>query len=492
MSSQEMRNWLGQRAYITPTRTALVYEGKEWSYEELDQASRHLANQLSGIGVEHGQHVAFLMGNCPETVILIHAIHYLNAVMVPLNVRLSPYELTYQLDDSDTDWLIVDLQHSKLADELQFDQTFFIDDVKNAKQRDARTEETIHLDSLHSIIYTSGTTGKAKGVMLTYGNHWWSATGSALNLGIHEGDRWLCCVPLFHVSGLSIVMRSVMYGTAIVLHQSFDPFTFNQSIHQDRITIASVVTVMLSNALDRENGAPYPASFRCMLLGGGPAPLPLLDACKAMNVPVFQTYGLSESASQIVTLAPEDSLRKLGSAGKPLLPSQLKIVSETDQSEGEIFIKGPNVTKGYYKKETVNKETFHDGWLATGDVGYLDEEGFLYVLDRRKDLFISGGENVYPAEIEACLIGHEAVAEAGVSGVDSEKWGKVPAAFIVLKKGAHVTTDQLIAHCEEHLAKYKAPQRIQIVDSLPRNASNKLVRRDLQSLLKGENVHDER
>ncbi|WP_257351246.1 o-succinylbenzoate--CoA ligase [Pseudalkalibacillus decolorationis] len=489
MANLEMKNWLSQRAYITPNRTALVYEGMEWTYEELDHSARELAKKLSTHGVKQGKHVGFLMDNTPDTVILIHAIHYLSAVLIPLNKRLSIRELSYQLGDSDADWLIVDQHHTSIAEQLPFNHVLFIEDVKRTRIEDIELFDTINLDDLHSIIYTSGTTGYAKGVMLTYGNHWWSATGSALNLGIQEDDRWLCCVPLFHVSGLSIVMRSVMYGTAMVLHASFDPVKFNISIHEERITIASVVTVMLSKVLGLESELPYPSSFRCMLLGGGPAPLPLLETCKAKDIPVYQTYGLSESSSQIVTLAPEDSLRKLGSAGKPLFPSQIKIVTEdhVNTGEGEIFIKGPNVTTGYYKKEAVNNERFNDGWLATGDIGYLDEEGFLYVLDRRNDLFISGGENVYPAEVEACLIGHEDVAEAGVIGIDDKKWGKTPAAFIVLMDGTNTTEHDFVGYCEKRLAKYKVPSRVQFVDALPRNASNKLLRRELHRLLKDVN-----
>lgn len=491
MAGQVMKNWLQQRAHLTPNRVALVFENQEWTYEELDTEVRSLSRKLSGKGVREGNHIAFLMDNHPETVMLIHALHYLNAVMVPLNKRLSPAELDYQLQDADVDVLVVDRQHQSVAKELQFKNVFSLAEILQSEESSSGLNDSIDLDQLHSIIFTSGTTGYPKGVMLTYGNHWWSATGSALNLGIHDNDRWLCAVPLFHVSGLSIVMRSVIYGITMVLHTGFEAKEFVRSVHENRVTIASVVSVMLSNVLDSDVFKPFPESFRCMLLGGGPAPLPLLKRCEAEGIPVFQTYGLSESASQIVTLAPEDSFRKLGSAGKPLFPSQVKIVpTNEDEQVGEIHVKGPNVTAGYYKKEAVNVDKIRDGWLATGDIGYLDEEGFLYVLDRRKDMFVSGGENVYPAEIEACLSGHEAVAEVGVIGAPDDKWGRVPAAFVVVRNGAEISERSLIDYCADRLAKYKVPKIIQFIAEIPRNASNKILRKDLHPLLKKDDHHE--
>ncbi|WP_408007332.1 o-succinylbenzoate--CoA ligase [Pseudalkalibacillus sp. A8] len=485
MAEIEMKNWLSQRAYLTPGRTALTFENKKWTYRELNESVKSMAQKLLKSGLERGQHVGFLMENHPDTIILLHAFHLIHVVAVPLNKRLSVSELDYQLDHAEVDWLIVDEIHQKKAQGLRFEKIVTMMEIKAVNETNVKLDEVIHLDDLHSIIFTSGTTGYPKGVMLTYGNHWWSATGSAFNLGIRDDDCWLCAVPLFHVSGLSIMMRSVIYGIPMVLHRNFEPVAFNESIYKDGVTIASVVSLMLSKALGAENFHPYPSVFRCMLLGGGPAPLPLLKRCETNAIPIFQTYGLSESASQIVTLAPEDSIRKLGSAGKPLFPAQVKIIPEDENAsirEGEIFVKGPNVTQGYFKKPSINEEKIKDGWLATGDVGYFDDEGFLFVLDRRKDMFVSGGENVYPAEIEACLLGHNAVSEAGVIGIDDVVWGKVPAAFVVLED-SDVSKEVLIQYCKERLAGYKVPKVVQFIEVLPRNASNKILRKDLYSLL---------
>jgi O-succinylbenzoic acid--CoA ligase len=236
--------------------------------------------------------------------------------------------------------------------------------------------------------------------------------------------------------------------------------------------------------LDERGDRPYPSSLRCVLLGGGPAPEPLLRRAAALGVPVVQTYGLTEAASQVATLAPEDALSKLGSAGKPLFGSMLQVRGPNGAvlppgGEGEIVVRGPTVTPGYLNRPDATSQAIRDGWLHTGDIGYLDPEGYLYVLDRRDDLIISGGENVYPAEIEAVLQSHPDVVEAGVYGAPDERWGQVPVAAVVLREGAKSGPDALIAYCRERLAAYNTPARIELRDTLPRNAAGKLVRNRL-------------
>lgn len=248
----------------------------------------------------------------------------------------------------------------------------------------------------------------------------------------------------------------------------------------------SVVSNMLTRMLEELGSEPrYPQAFRCMLLGGGPAPLALLQACVERGIPVMQTYGMTETCSQFATLSPQYMLSKLGSAGKPLFQSELRIMSDGVQlpagEAGEIVVYGPNVTSGYYNRP--DEDSLREGWLHTGDIGYVDEEGFLYVLDRRKDLIISGGENVYPAEIEAVLISHPDVLEAGVTAIDDEQWGQRPLAFVVLVAGKLFHVEQLQAYCADKLAKYKLPAAIHCVVELPRNAAGKLLRRELLKLL---------
>ena len=253
------------------------------------------------------------------------------------------------------------------------------------------------------------------------------------------------------------------------------------------LTTAWVVAVIPQRMLEAAGERPSPPHFRCALLGGGPAPRPLLEACAARGVPVVQTYGMTETASQAATLAPADALRKLGSAGQPLLPVELRIAAEGRDAApgevGEICVRGPMVTPGYHGRPEATAEAIRDGWLHTGDLGYLDAEGYLYVVDRRTDLIISGGENVYPAEVEAALLSHRAVAEAGVVGAEDPQWGQVPVAFVVPRPGAAVSPEALIAHCRERLAAYKVPRRVALVAELPRTAAGKLRRVELRARL---------
>jgi O-succinylbenzoic acid--CoA ligase len=317
---------------------------------------------------------------------------------------------------------------------------------------------------------------------------WWNAVGSALNLGLHNDDRWLACLPLFHIGGLAILMRSVIYGHSVILHEKFDEQAINRSLQEESVTIISVVAVMLQRMLDALTASQprYPTTLRCVLLGGGPAPLPLLERCAILGIPISQTYGLTESCSQAVTLAPSDALRKPGSAGRPLAPVQIQIRQEDQPvpagAPGEICLHGPSITPGYADRPDATAQALRDGWLHTGDVGYLDSDGYLYVLDRRSDLIISGGENIYPAEIESVLLAHPAVAEAGVCGQNDPRWGQVPIAFVKLHPNQPITPDDLLTFASQRLARFKVPHALFLVPTLPRNAAGKLLRRELPDL----------
>ncbi|WP_203361407.1 o-succinylbenzoate--CoA ligase [Bacillus sp. REN10] len=472
--SQSMPNWLKQRAFLTPDRPALYFGENSWTFSQLYEAVQLEVAFLEKQHIKHGDYVGVLVRNTERAVFFIHALQQIGAIAVLLNHRLTSMELLWQLEDAQAKYVVYDPMFQPLIESFKGVHTIPMTDHEHMMSRSGR--ETFVLEEVCSVMYTSGTTGRPKGVLQTYGNHWWSATGSALNLGIHEQDCWLCAVPLFHISGYSIVIRSVVYGIAVRLYEQFDEQMINQALQRGEGTIISVVSAMLKRMLDQLTGAYHP-SFRCMLLGGGPAPKPLLETCAANEIPVYQTYGMTETASQIVTLPPEYSLTKLGSAGKPLFPCQLKIAD--GKQEGEILVKGPNVTSGYLRREEANRESFSDGWFYTGDIGYLDEEGFLYVLDRRSDLIISGGENVYPAEIESVLLAHPAIVDAGVIGVADDQWGQVPVAFIVVKEPLSEVDVQ--AFCSERLAKYKCPSTIFVVEQLPRNAAKKLMRRELKT-----------
>lgn len=484
-----MDDWLAKRASLTPERIGLETAGQRYTFAEMHREVESVTPLLRERDLRQGDRVALLLPNGAHFVWTVHAVARVGAVSVPLNLRLTSREMAAQIEDAEVSLLVYHSTWAERAAELAGStgvQTLCVDRETSTKAPPPPTP--FDMDRTHTIIFTSGTTGRPKGAMLTFGNHWWSAIGSLLNLGLDASDKWLACVPLFHVSGLSILMRSVIYGIPALVHERFDPVQVNEAIDREGVTIISVVSSMLARLLDGRGNRPYPPSLRCVLVGGGPVPLSLLERCRDLGVPVVQTYGLSETASQVVTLAPHDALRKLGSAGRPLFPVQLRISTEgrdADAGEaGEIVIRGPNVMAGYYKRPEETAQALQDGWLHTGDIGYLDEEGFLYVLDRRSDLIISGGENVYPAEVESALTTHPAVAEAAVVGREDAEWGTVPVAFVTLQPGYTVTEAELTAHCRELLAGYKVPKEIRFVDELPRNAAGKLVRSKLREELR--------
>ena len=509
-STPPLPDWLAHRAAAAPGRLALVAGGRGWSYAELDAEATRAARRLAARGVRGGDRVATLLGNGLAPAVLVHAVLRLGATLVPLNVRLSESEVAWQVGDAAPRLLVVEGRTAALAEQARREQPALAvagaDELVGApSDATAPSDAGAPLRRTHSpahvlaILYTSGTTGRPKGAMLTVGNFWWSAVGSALNLGTHAADRWLACLPLFHVGGLSIVVRAAVYGIAAVVHDGFDPAAVNRAIDEGGVTIVSVVAVMLQRMLDARAAAPggerpYPASLRCVLLGGGPAPRPLLERCAALGVPAVQTYGLTETCSQVATLAPEDALRRLGAAGRALYPNALRVVRE-DGGEaapgeaGEILVRGPVVTAGYLNRPDDTERALAGGWLHTGDVGHLDADGYLYVLDRRDDLVVTGGENVYPAEVEAALLAHPWVAEAAVVGVADDAWGQRVVAVVRPSAAAgaarpNEVAEALGAHCRARLAGYKVPREVRVVgEPLPRTAAGKLRRAAVRAAL---------
>jgi O-succinylbenzoic acid--CoA ligase len=505
-------NWLARCAAAMPERLALKQGAGaiQWTFADLHQQAQKLARQFASLDIQEGGRVALLTSNSAAYVACTHALPFLGTVLVPLNTRLTFEELCWQVRDVHADLLVSDEPFAEIADRiaeavprlrrtsLMLDQERQAVSLHDLPEAQLPLQETIRLSATQAIMYTSGTTGQPKGAIITFGMQWWNAIGSALNLGHDPQDCWLACLPLFHIGGLSILMRSVIYGISVILHERFDPLAVNHAIVEDRVTLISVVAVMLQrmlNALDEQRpgtaaqDARYPAHLRCVLLGGGPAPRPLLEDCARRAIPVAQTYGLTESCSQAVTLSPADALRKLGSAGLPLLPVQVRVVHNgqpvASGEPGEIQLCGPTITPGYVDRPDATSRSFQDGWFATGDLGLLDAEGYLYVLDRRDDLIVSGGENIYPAEIESILLAHPAVAEAGVCGQPDPQWGQAPVAFVHLREDKTATTDELLAFAAQRLARYKLPKHLYLTGPLPRNASGKLLRRELPKILPG-------
>jgi o-succinylbenzoate---CoA ligase len=440
----KLDDWLAQRSQSCPERTALVADGSEVTYAELEAEATWVARRLIAHGVRRGSTVAMTMHPRREQVVMIHALMKVGAVLLPLGPRLSSEERAAVIA---TEKPAVDLDD---AGELTQTEA----DLPLLGEHD--------MDDVASHVMTSGSTGAPEPIGLTYGNFLWSAVASAFNIGVEPDDRWLCCLPLSHISGLSIVMRSVIYGTAAVVHEGFDVDRVAGSLERDRITVVSLVATMLSRLLDAGADLSGP---RALLIGGGPVPEEALEEALGRGATVVQTYGLTEACSQVTTLAPADARRKLGSAGRPLLTTHLRI------QDGEILVQGPTVAPG---------RADADGWLHTGDLGRIDEEGFLYVEDRMDDMIVTGGENVVPAEVEKVLLRHPEVADAAVVGREDPEWQQAVTAIVVLQDGSEVSPDELRRHCAESLAGYKVPKRVELAAALPRTPSGKLMRRALR------------
>lgn len=484
-------DWLHWRARHAPEREALRFQGRSWTFAQLDEAVTRLALRLAALGLEPGDRLAVLLGSGPLMVQVVHGVGRLGVELVPLNTRLAVPELAWQVADGGAKLLLYDETTAAAAEAVAREvpglRAVAAEELEAVRPR----EIPLHLErepgQIHTIIYTSGTTGRPKGARLTYGNYGWNALASALNLGLVPSDRWLAVLPLFHVGGLSILFRAVIYGIPVLLHPRFDVAAVHHAIDHEGATLVSVVSVMLARMLEART-EPYPPTFRAALLGGGPVPQVLVERAQGLGLPVAPSYGLTEAASQVATLPPHEAAARPGSSGRPLFGVELRIVQDgRDQppgEPGEILVRGPNVMAGYHGQPEATARALAGGWLHTGDVGYLDEQGYLYVLDRRDDLIISGGENIYPAEVEGVLLEHPAVAEAGVVGVPDPVWGQAVVAAVRLRPGAAFDEAALRQFCRERLAGYKVPARIVAVEALPRTPSGKLMRRRLAELLR--------
>jgi o-succinylbenzoate---CoA ligase len=436
-------NWLAQRAQSCPERTALVTEASSVTYAELEAEATWVARRLAAYGVRREGLAALTMHPHREEVVLLHALMKLGAVALPLSPQLTEAERAAILTEERP---AVDLN-----DAAELTQT----------EADLPLLGEHDMDDLQCRILTSGTSGAPRPVGLTYGNFLFSAVGSAFNIGVDPNDRWLCCLPLSHVAGLSIILRSVIYGTTAVLLDGFDVEKVSKTLSDGDISLLSLVPTQLIRLLEAGADLSHP---RAILIGGGPVPPDALREALARGANVVQTYGMTEACSQITTLSTVDAERKNGSAGRPLLTTHVRI------EDGEILVQGPTVAR-----ESIEA----DEWLHTGDLGHIDEEGFLYVTGRSSEVIVTGGENVMPAEVEAALLTHAAVADAAVVGRPDPEWQEAVCALVVLANGAEVGEDELRAHCSDSLAPYKVPKQVDFVSSLPRTASGKLLRGQL-------------
>lgn len=487
--AHELPDWLHRWARLTPSRVALTAGTDDYSFAELDQLVNRTARQLAGAGVTKGSRVAILLLNGVLYAALSYALARLGSILVPLNVRLAERELAWQLHDARATVLIYDASLGPAVAEavaiISGLRRIDSDTLATIPEADVPLRYQVDLSDVQGVIYTSATTGKPKGAEITYGNHWWNAIGSGLNLGMHRSDCWLALLPFYHIGGMAILWRAAIFGHPIIVHGVFDPDAVNRELDRGQATLCSVVSPMLTRMLDGRGGRPYPPSLRYMLLGGGPIPRALLEACVRWGIPVAPTYGLTETASQVATLAPQDVTQRIGSVGHPLFPVELRIEVDNrvaaDGEVGEILVGGPTVMRGYADRPQETARVLRNGWLHTGDLGYLDAEGYLYVVDRREDLIVSGGENVYPAEVEAVLLEHPAIIDAAVVGIPDEVWGQAVGAAVHLRSNAGLIEDDVRTFCAARMAGFKVPRYVWFVDAIPRSGPGKIQRHLLRT-----------
>ena len=486
-------NWLSQRALQKKDAIAIIFKSpseqkvERWTYAELESEVNHWVDYLQTLGIKSGDRIGLLLTNHPRYIMIVHALVKCEAIAVFLNIRLTAEELCWQIEDSQAKYLLYDELTKLTANILdkQIDRLIVANfphpPVPSPVGREGeRFKGLINLEDIQGIFYTSGTTGKPKAVPLTYSNHFHSAIASALNLGIQANDNWLLCMPLFHVGGLAIAWRSVINGTKTTLLPKFDQQEVLDAIASEQVTLISLVPTMLTRLLNHPQWQNL-QKLRAILLGGAPASPELIAQCLQLNLPIMPTYGMTETASQITTLLPHQVPIKQGSSGLPLFGNRLRIVDDHLQdlevgAIGQILVQGANVMHGYLHQ--FENAPIQAGWLHTGDLGYCDRAGYLYVVSRRSDLIISGGENIYPTEIEAILLAHPHINEACIVGVSDREWGQIVAAVIVTK--TQLSLPEIRSFCEQKsLARFKLPKLIYIWESLPKTASGKLLRQEI-------------
>jgi O-succinylbenzoic acid--CoA ligase len=475
-----------RRAEQTPAAVALETPERIWSFADLAERASRGAAQLLATAPAGEAPIALLMPGDAQFVAWFHAIALAGRTVLPLNWRLTPPELAQQLADARVEWLLGvdgDDRLAKLASHLPgltAQQAPFLDALPapSGSLPGAQSDA----EAVLAVLFTSGTTGRAKGACLSWGNFLASAHAAADRLGPVVGERWLACMPLFHVGGLSILIRSALFGGAVRLLPRFDAVAVSDALDTGDIAGISLVPTMLSRLLTHRAGRPAPVGLHAVLLGGAAAAPELLLRALDAGFPVCPTYGLTEATSQVATSRPPQAGARHTPPMRPLRGVEVRIVVDGHDvaigAPGEIVVRGSSVMQGYLHEPDATARALRDGWLSTGDIGYIDPAGGLHVLDRRDDLIVSGGENVYPAEIEAILLEHPAVADAGVAGVQDEDLGTRVVAWVVPTAEAPDPLS-LQMHCRHRLAGFKQPREFRYVAALPRTASGKLLRRRL-------------
>lgn len=515
-------SWLQRRRPKSGSKTALISGDRELSYEQFADRSVRLANALRDRGVAKGDRVAYLGENHPSFLETLFACGTLGAIFVPLNTRLAPPEIQFQLQDCGAAALIHAQSLSELAargaDGTAVARLVVVDDSGDnshgaasrgglavrgadgaavegfedvvASGSDRPIDEPVTLDDGAMILYTSGTTGRPKGALLTHGNVTWNCINVIVDFDFSSRDVALMISPMFHVASLDMgVLPTLLKGGTVILESRFDPGRILALIEQYSVTTMSGVPTTYQLICEHPAWATTDlSSLNKLTCGGSAIPMRVLDAYESRGLQIGTGYGMTETAPAATVLPAAWSRDKAGSAGLPHFFTDVRIADPMDGTAapgtvGEIQIKGPNVIHGYWNRPDATAESYADGgWFKSGDLGFKDDGGFVFVSDRIKDMIISGGENIYPAEVEQAITELDAVGSVAVIGVPDEKWGEVPRAVVLLREGAHLTEEALRAHLEGRLARYKIPKSVVFVDEMPRTASGKIRKADLRKL----------
>ena len=500
-------NWFGVLAHHasrSPDRAITVFGGEVTSYGEMEAGAAALAGGLQARGVGPGDVVGLLSYNCPEFLQTIFASNYLGAIAMPINWRLAAPEVRYILEHSEARALVCDESLLELANQATVGMessvircsispttepgwTVF---AELAKDTVAPARAAAGPDDVHRLMYTSGTTGRPKGVMITHANLAWKNLAHLVEFGFTDSDLGLACGPLYHVGALDLTTTSLIAaGATVIIHRAFDAPAVVDEIERSRVTTvwlapAMVNAIMALPGIERRDLS----SVRLIINGGEKMPIPLIERIQKTFPSAWfaDAYGLTETVSGDTFLDRDSILTKLGSVGRPCLFLELEVWDEAGSpvppgQPGEIVMRGPKVFKGYWRDPDATARAFAGDWFHTGDIGVRDDDGYLFIVDRLKDMIVSGGENIAGSEVERVLYEHEAVLEAAVVGRPDERWGEVPVAFVVLRPGQSVTADELISHSRSQLARFKVPKDVTFLEALPRNPSGKVLKRDLRA-----------
>jgi fatty-acyl-CoA synthase len=500
-------NWcnvLAHHAIRTPDKALTLFEGEATSYGQMAHRVAAFAGGLAGHGVGPGDVVAILSYNRPEFLEALFAANHLGAIAMPINWRLAAPEVRYILDHSGARALVCDDALLPLADEAAAGLDGVLVRVGMApvdapgwtalgdlRRRDRAAERVpASGDDVHRLMYTSGTTGRPKGVMLTHANLAWKNLAHIIEFGFTSADLGLACGPLYHVGALDLTTTSLIaVGATTIVHRSFDASAVVDEIERSRVTAVWLAPAMVNAIMALPDIEQRDlSSIRVIINGGEKMPIPLIERIQRVFPSAWfaDAYGMTETVSGDTFLDRGSIITKLGSVGRPCLYLELDLWDEDGNSvpagqQGEIVMRGPKVFKGYWRDEAATAAAFSGGWFHSGDVGVRDEDGYLFIVDRLKDMIVSGGENIASSEIERVLYEHDAVLEAAVVGRSDAQWGEVPVAFVALRPGIETTSDALVAHCRAQLARFKVPKAVTFVEALPRNPSGKVLKRELRS-----------